>query len=180
MADPPHHAQRKDDMKRNLFALLASMAVIFSAQAALAETSTYVAQEDAPLKVLAYRARYAGSTPKILHEVRYQNRAKAPVVSARFGFLEYNGYGERLDGFFGYAVEDSEPGEKDSVEFINQAPHAAMFEKVGGGYMWVDAVRFADGNVWKADRVQVLESLKKLNHEVTAVDLSEKKSLPAD
>lgn len=167
-------------MKKNLYALLASMAVTFSAQALFAETSTYVTQDDAPLKVLAYKAAYAGFTPKVLHEVRYQNRAQAVVVSARFGVLEYNGYGDKLDGFFGYVVEDSQPGEKDSAEFINQAPHAAMFERVGGGYLWVDAVRFADGRVWKADREKVLDALKRVNQEVTAVDLSEKKSLPAD
>lgn len=167
-------------MTKKLSVLIASIAVIFSAQAAFAESAIFVTQDDAPLRVLAYKARYAGMTPKVLHEVRYQNRSSAQVVGARFGILEYNGYGDKLDGFFGYLVEESVPGEKDSVAFINQAPHAAMFEQFGGAYLWIDAVRFADGKVWKADRTQVLEGLKKLNHEVTAVDLSETKSLPAD
>lgn len=167
-------------MTKKLLVLIVSMAVIISAQTAFAESSTFVTQDDAPLKIQAYKAKYAGMTPKVLHEVRYQNRGTARVVSARFGILEYNGYGEKLDGFFGYVVEESEPGEKDSAEFTNQAPHAAMFEQFGGAYLWVDAVRFADGKVWKADRARVLEALKELNHEVTAVDLSETKSLPAD
>ncbi|HBG07593.1 MAG: hypothetical protein A2075_23485 [Geobacteraceae bacterium GWC2_58_44] len=170
-------------MKKTISALAASFTMVLCCCGlALAEKAAFVQQEDAPLKVLAYGTKFGtkADKPRVVHEVKYQNRSKSEVVAARFGILEYNGYNEKIDSFIGYTLEGSSAGEKDSAEFVNEEPHAIFFEDFGAGYLWVDAVRFADGTIWKANRTLLLEDMKRLNSEITGVDLTEKKSLPAD
>ena len=170
-------------MKKTVFALVASLALVLCSHGlARAEKAFIVQLEGAPLKILVYSTKFNTKADKtrVHHEVKYQNSAKLEVKSARFGILECNGYDERIDGFGGYTLEESSPGEKDSAEFINEAPHAAFFKRYGTGYIWVDSVRFADGTIWKADRAQLLEEMKKYKPEITAVELAEKKSLQAD
>lgn len=170
-------------MKKPIVRLAVSIALILCCHGlALGQQTSFAQQGDAPLKVLAYIAKFGtkADRPRVVHVVKYQNQSKKEVVAARFGILEYNGYHEKLDGFVGYTLEESGAGERDSAEFINEADHAIFFEGYGTGYLWVDAVRFADGTVWKSDRAQLLEEMKKLNPEIAAADLAEKKSLPAD
>lgn len=171
-------------MKQNLLLTLAVtfLLVVGSNAVARAENSVIVAQEGAPLKVLNYTAEFdvADKKPLVEHNIKYQNVSEAKILSARFGILEYNGYGELIDAFCGYTLEDSNKGEKDSTTFINQAEHALFFEKFGEGYVWVDAIRYADGSIWKADHTQLLDEMKKLKPEISEADLAGKKCLVAD
>lgn len=149
---------------------------------ARAESSVIVPLEGAPLKVLSYVAEFdtKDDKPRIEHAIKYQNVTDKKVVAARFGVLEYNAYGDRLDSFVGYTLEDSNKGEKDSAEFVNPTSSALFFKKLGEAYVWVDAVRYADGSLWKADRAQLLEAVKKFKPETSEADLAEKQSLVAD
>lgn len=171
-------------MKPNLFLTLAAtlLLVVGSNAVARAESSVIVVQEGAPLKVLNYTAEFDVTDKKALieHEIKYQNVSAAKIVSARFGILEYNGYGELIDTFCGYTVEDSNKGEKDSATFIDLAEHSLFFEEFGTGYVWVDAIRYADGSLWKVDQAQILAEVQKLHPEIRAADLVEKKCLAAD
>jgi len=167
----------------NVFAVAASLTIVLCWHGwALAQKTAFASQDDAPLRVLVYNAKFGtkADKPRVVHVVKYQNTSRKEVVSARFGILEYNAYNEKIDGFVGYTLEESSAGEKDSAEFINEDPHAVFFEKHGTGYIWVDAVRFADGTIWKSNQIELLEQMKRLNVEITGVDLSVKKSLPAD
>lgn len=170
-------------MKRTVAALALSLSIVLCSHGlARAEKAVVVPQDGAPLKILVYNTKFGtkADKPRVVHAVKYQNTSKLEVLSARLGIVEYNGYNERIDGFMGYTLEESDPGEKDSAEFINEAPHATFFERDGTGYVWVDSVRFVDGTMWKADRNQIQEGMKKLASETGGVDLAEKKSLPAD
>jgi hypothetical protein len=170
-------------MKRTiLLASAALLLVLGGNNQASAENTIIVPQDGAPLKVLRYVAEFdtKDKKPLVEHTVKYQNATQKRILAARFGVLEYNGYNEKIDAFVGYTLEDSDKGEKDSAEFINEAPHAVFFKKYGTGYLWVDAVRYADGTLWKVDRTQLLAEVKKLVFEITEADLVEKKSLPAD
>lgn len=171
-------------MKQNRFLTLAAtlLLIIGSTAAARAEKAAIVALEGAPVKILNYTAEYDLAEKKALveHEIKYQNVSPAEIVSVRFGILEYNGYGDLLDNFYGYALEDSSKGEKDSATFINIAEHARFFEDLGAGYVWVDALRYADGTLWRAERSQILAELQKLKPEISEADLAGKKSLAAD
>lgn len=171
-------------MKQKLFLSLAAtlLFIIGGNAVARAESSVIVAQEGAPLQILTYTAEYDMAEKKALveHEIKYQNIGAAKIVSARFGILEFNGYGELIDAFCGYALEDSKKGEKDSATFKEFGEHSLFFEDVGAGYVWVDAVRYEDGSTWKADRAQVLAELQKFKPELSAVDLAGKKCVAAD
>lgn len=162
--------------------LVGSLLLLFALVAnAAAESAVVVPQEGAPLKVLTYVAEHDTENAKDLveHSIKYQNVAEQKVVAARFGVLELNAYGELLDGFAGYSLESSDKGDKDKAEFVNEYPKAVHFQEFGTGVIWVDAVRFADGTLWKAERPALLEALKKVKPELTENDLLEKKSLPA-
>ena len=171
-------------MKPNLFLTLAAtlLLVVGSHAVAHAESTVIVAQEGAPLKVLSYTAEFDVADKKALieHEVKYQNISPAKIVSARFGILEFNGYGELIDAFCGYTLENSNKGEKDSTTFIDIAEHSPVFEDFGVGYVWGDAVRYADGTLWKADRAQILTEVQKLKPEISAADLAGEKCVVAD
>lgn len=171
-------------MKQNLFLTLAAtlLLIVGSNAMARAENSVIVVQEGAPLKVLSYTAEFDVADKKALieHEVKYQNVSKAKIVSARFGLLEFNGYGELIDAFCGYSLEDSNKGEKDSATFIDIAEHSPFFEDYGAGYVWVDAVRYVDGTLWKVDRAQILAELQKVKPEISAADLNKEKCVAAD
>ena len=171
-------------MKQNLFLTLAAtlLLVLGSSAVAHAEQSVIVAQEGAPLKVLKYTAEFDVEDKKALieHEVKYQNISAAKVVSARFGILEFNGYGELIDTFCGYTIEDSNKGEKDSATFIDIAAHSSFYEDFGEAYIWVDAVRYADGSLWKVERAQILAELQKLKPAISAADLDKEKCVAAD
>jgi hypothetical protein len=171
-------------MKQNLFLTLAAtlLLVVGSNAVARAENSGIVPQEGAPLKVLSYTAEFDEADKKALieHKVKYQNVSPAKIVAARFGILEFNGYSELIDAFCGYTIENSNKGEKDNATFIDIAEHSAFFEDFGAGYIWVDAVRFADGTLWKVDRAPILAELQKIKPEISASDLVGKKCVAAD
>lgn len=171
-------------MNQNFFLTLAATLLLVGAGNTLAraETSIIVVQEDIPLKVLSYSADFDEKDKKALieHKVKYQNVSPAKIVSVRFGFLEYNGYGELIDVFCGYTIENSNKGEKDSATFIDIAEHSAVFEDFGEGYIWVDAVRYVDGSLWKADRAQILAEVQKHKPEISAADLVGAKCVVAD
>lgn len=171
-------------MKQNFFLSMAAafLFVVGSSTVACAENSVIVAQEGAPLKVLKYTAEFdvAEKNPLIEHNIKYQNISEAKILAVRFGILEYNGYGDLIDAFCGYTLENSNKGEKDSATFIDPAPHSLFFQEYGEGFVWVDAVRYADGSTWKADRAGLLAELQKLKPELTADDLMEKKCVAAD
>ena len=171
-------------MKQNLFLTLAAtvLLVLGSITIVCAEMAVIVAQEGAPLKVLKYTAEFdvTDKKPLIEHNIKYQNVSAAKILSVRFGIFEYNGYGEIIDAFCGYTLEDSGKGEKDSATFIDPAEHSLFFKEYGEGYIWVDAIRYADGKIWKADHVQLLAELQKIQPELSAADLVEKKCIAAD
>lgn len=171
-------------MKQKLLLTLAAtfLLVAGSNTMARAENSVIVGQEGAPLKIITYTAEFdvTDKKPLIEHNIKYQNISAAKIVSARFGILEYNGYGDLIDTFCGYTLEDSKKGEKDSATFINLSEHSRFFEDLGTGYVWVDAVRYEDNSLWKADRPQLLVELQKLKPELSEANLVEKKCLAAD
>jgi len=171
-------------MKQNPLLTLAAtlLLVVGSSMVARAENSVIVAQEGAPLKILKYTAEFdvTDKKPLIEHNIKYQNISAAKILSARFGMLEYNGYGELIDAFCGYTLENSSKNEKDSATFINIAEHSLFFKEYGEGYVWVDAIRYADGALWKADHAQILAEVQKVKPELTAADLAGKKCLTAD
>jgi hypothetical protein len=171
-------------MKQTFFLTLAiTLLLIVGGNAvAQAEMSIIVAQEGAPLKVLKYTAEFdlTDKKPLIEHNIKYQNVSAAKILSVRFGILEYNGYGELIDAFGGYTLEDSSKGEKDSATFLDPAEHSLFFKEYGEGYVWVDAIRYADGTIWKADHAQLLAELQKARPELSADDLVEKKSVAVD
>lgn len=171
-------------MKQKLLLTLAATFLLIAGSNAVAhaENSVIVAQEGAPLKVLNYTAEFDVADKKglIEHKVKYQNISTAKIVSVRFGILEYNGYNEPIDAFCGYTLENSNKGEKDSATFIDIAEHSLFFEDFGTGYVWVDAVRYEDKSIWKADRAEILAELQKLQPEISAADLTGTKCIAAD
>lgn len=170
-------------MKQRLWSLaVALLLIVGSNTLACAEKAVMVAQGRAPVQLLSYTAEYdvADKKPLVEHEIKYQNVSSAEVVSVRFGILEYNGYGDLLDNFMGYVLERSSKGEKDSATFINSSEQSRFFEDFGVSYVWVDALRYADGSLWRAERAQVLAELQKLKPEIGEGDLGVKKALAAD
>lgn len=161
--------------------LLAVALTLLALGRAEAEGARALPLAGAPLEVVTYATEYdvEKEKPLVGHTVKYRNTSDKEVVAAKFGFVELDVFGDLLDAFMGYTVESSDPGEKDSAEFVNEHPRAVFFEELGTGLVWVEAVRFADGSIWKADRAEVLEGVRRVRPDAGADDLREKKSVAA-
>ena len=77
--------------------------------------------------------------------------------------------------FSGWAIEDIKDADNSSGGW-SQRPYAVFsFEKYGTGVCWVNAVRFEDGTVWRADMAKILIELQKYQKDLKAADLEDKK-----
>ncbi|PLX93626.1 MAG: hypothetical protein C0621_07030 [Desulfuromonas sp.] len=145
----------------------------------LAATAVVIEQPERPLQIHLYENEYDETDGKqfVVHEVKYQNTSDQEILAIRFGLLELNPFDDLIGAFYGYITEETDAGDKESTEFLNENAKAPFFEDRGTGLLWVDAIRFADGSFWRADRTTVLSELQKQLPSLEAADLDEKRSL---
>lgn len=72
-----------------------------------------------------------------------------------------------LDKFPGLVIAELEINESATREWHQNFHSPWMFETLGTGVVYVDAVRFEDAEIWHADREQVLAEFQKIEKEIT-------------
>lgn len=144
--------------------------------------SVVLEQPNAPLQIKDYRCYYArevsganGNPEQIEHDTTYNNRSGKDIVAIQLGFSSFDAFNGHMGRFSGWTVGTIKTGESSKGSW-NQRPYAVFsFKKYGTGVCWVNAVRFGDDTIWRADMKRILIGLQKFQKDLKPEDLKEKK-----
>lgn len=155
--------------------LLLTVTILLSPVQSLEPQSVYTEQPDAPVEVTFYTARYRDRSPDrpegIHHQAGYQNRTDRQIVAVQLGFVSFSVFNEFVDHTKGVAVSDIEPGEEGTGLWVAQFGRADFAFHTG--VVYVDRVRFENGEIWVADRGPILDQLRQVQADFDAAVLDE-------
>lgn len=167
---------------RKIFILAFSL---ITSTLAVAESAVTLKQVSSPLTITQYitkfrsetsGTRYSSSNPdEIIHTINYTNSSGKNVVALQIGLASFDAFNGFMGRFSGWSIERVAAGESQKGEW-NQRPYAAFsFQGYGTGVAYVNAVRFEDGSIWRANLKEVLLEMQKFEKDLKAEDLVEKK-----
>jgi hypothetical protein len=120
-------------------------------------------QAEAPVRITAYEADYAGTrlfrSDGIRHEVDFRNAGDRRVVAVRFAFVMYSVFNDVIDDETGVVLDPLPDGERSDESWTHDPPDASTFH-IGAAY--VDKVRLADGTIWSADDAAISRQLDRI------------------
>ena len=132
------------------------------------ETRTiYTSQPDAPVEVSFYTARYRERSPErpegIHHQAGYMNRTGSSNRGCATGIRSFSVFNEFIDRTYGVDISDVKPGEEGGGLWVERfAPADFSFLT---GVVFVDRVRFENGDIWVADREAVVSQLREVQQD---------------
>lgn len=163
---------RKSNAKK---ALAVVMLAVFTAPSA-AENAV-ILKQSAPLAIAGYSASFISgyrTSDSIRHHVRVSNTSGKEVVAYQIGLASFDAFNGFMGKFSGWSIEPIAIG-ADATGTWEQKPYAAFsFEKFGTGVAYVNAIRFSDGTIWRADIGPVLVELQKFEKDLKRDDLKDK------
>ena len=139
-----------------------ALAIVLSAvtvSAKLTPVEVISDQPDSPLRLTEFDAWHQDSSPyggqynpgnpeRINYEVEIQNVSDRKVVAYRLGFVSFDVFNQYLSRSVGQAVEDLDPGDDEKMGWSDQKSNSGGFHT---GVIYVDRVRFENGDIWVAD-----------------------------
>jgi hypothetical protein len=135
----------------------------------LSPTSEVVPQSGVELDVIDYRVTHRGAvSPNVTHAVRWRNSSQSEVVAVRFGFSSFNVFGEHLQTSYWAAIVECPPNQEQSFVFVQTPPGGQGFHS---GVVFVDAIRFQTGEVWKAYPSDIASFLTGIDSSVSTDDV---------
>jgi hypothetical protein len=134
-----------------------------------------VDQPDAPVHVTAYRTellkRTAESQEGLRHDIEYRSRTDQRIVAIQFGLVGFDVWNEFLDKNAALASGSLDArGRERSSWFTPTAAGVAFFT----GVVYVERVRFANGEIWTADQDAVLTAMRAVQKDFDAQHLQRK------
>lgn len=162
--------------KSNATKALAVLVVAVFTTPSAAENSV-ILKQTAPLAIAGYSASFISgyrTSDAIRHHVRVSNASGKEVVAYQIGLASFDAFNGFMGKFSGWSIEPIAIG-GDASGTWEQKPYAAFsFEKFGTGVAYVNAVRFSDGTIWRADIGPVLVELQKFEKDLKRDDLKDK------
>jgi len=159
--------------------------MITASSSAAAESSVTLKQSNAPLTITQYSAsfeeersggRYSSGNPdQINHSVTYINSSNKNIVALQIGLASFDAFNGFMGRFSGWTTEKVAAGESKKGEWSHRPYAAFSFKGYGTGVAYVNAVRFEDGSIWRANLKEILAEMQKFEKELKAEDLAEKK-----
>lgn len=153
--------------------------IVFCSMPCLAETSVILKQAASPLVISNYHATYQPGyrTPDaISHNVVLSNKSGKSVEAYQIGLAAFDAFNGFMGKFNGWSIEPIAVGAEKEGSW-EQKPYAAFaFNKFGTGVAYVNAVRFSDGTIWRADIGNVLNELQKFEKDLKSEDLKDKRN----
>ena len=144
---------------------------------AIEPVAKVIEQPDSPLKITDYKAEYkkrgafTGDIQEgIYQNVEYQNTGDKVIVAVRITFISFSVFNEFLDRTYGIEIDDMPAGKTGKGTWI--ARSLADFSFLTG-LVYVDAIRFGDGTIWKADMETIGQELQKIEADLDLSKLSE-------
>ena len=142
----------------------------------LSENAIILKQDDAPLKIAEYTTKYGTyeRSKVIAHSSKVLNSSDKTIVAYRIGFISFTVFNEFLHKFTGFTVATVASGKEDKGMWTDRYSRGFLFQNYGTGIAYVDAVRFEDGSIWKANEADILPQIQEIEESFTADLLKEK------
>lgn len=142
---------------------IAAVVLTASIGSAAAADNKIMEQPDSPIQITEFASSFGGRDDDyIIFEARYQNATDRAVIGIKFGFIAYDLFDESLGGVAGVDIDRDGigAGAVESGRWSTRARGVAQAHETGIAY--VQKVRFADGELWTADRTELQEKLEQL------------------
>jgi hypothetical protein len=143
----------------------------------LTTTSIIIPQNDSPIQILSYRAKYQEGgdyVPEgIRHDLDFKSNSNSPIMAVQFGLVAFDIWNEFLNNMGGVSIKFYAPGSKDSGTWI--ASSIANFSFFTG-VAYIQRVRFSDGLIWSADIDAITKELSKIEQDFNVSNLKKKDS----
>jgi len=170
------------------FTSIAATAVITlgtSVPAIAQESSVVLKQSGATLEITSYKASFEpetratsysrGNLDQVSHSVTYKNVSSKEVVALQIGLTSFDAFNGFMGRFNGWSTERIGVGESKTGTWSQRTYAAFAFKGYGTGVVYVNAVRFSDGSIWRANLTEVLIELQKFEKELKREDLVDPK-----
>lgn len=123
-------------------------------------------QPDVPVRLTTYEADYDDvrlfQSGGIRHEVAFQNATSRRIVAFKLGFVMYSVFNDIIGRESGAYLEPLASPGRDSKVWTHDPPDAPTFHI---GVVYVDKVRYADGEIWTAPASTIQEQLDQIDRD---------------
>lgn len=135
----------------------------------LESVSKILDQPNSPIKILTYKSAYGmhskvalvgEKTEGVRHQAEYQNVSERGILAVQLGYFMFDLFNEYLGDAGTIEMDLLKPGDKDKSDGV--ASYGATFLT---GVAFVSKVRFADGEVWRANLDNIAQELAKIDKE---------------
>ena len=135
----------------------------------LESASKIIEQPDAPIKILSYKSSYGmhskvalvgDKTEGVRHQAEYQNISERGILAVELNYMMFDLFNDYLGFAGGIETDFLKPGDKDKSDGV--ASYGSTFLT---GVAFVNKVRFADGEVWRANLNAIEQELIKIDKE---------------
>ncbi len=134
-------------MKKVLLAIIIIACFSSAVLADLTRVYVIVNMDDAPIEILKFGESPAADFDEILSAVRYKNRTDRNIEAYAITMIYYNAFNEKEDGRRGISTTLLRARQQISSEWFGFRGISLVKTAIA----YVSAVRFIDGEVWKAD-----------------------------
>ncbi|NKB89685.1 MAG: hypothetical protein GKS06_15830 [Acidobacteria bacterium] len=146
------------------------LAFSFSTAAFAQEVNHVVVQPGAPVKVIELEAEFKGegkdflgnySPDRIDIDIKFENVAEARVHAVRFGVISYNVFDEFMSRRTATSTKNLDPAKDRELRWQSFPPRTEAFTFLTG-IVYVDTVRFANGEIWRVDQATLAQQISDL------------------
>ncbi len=141
--------------------------------AQLRSASRVVEQPDAPVQITAsaseYQKRTNNSAEGVRHEIEFRSRSTQKIVAIQFGLMSFDVWNEFLARTAGLTTEEVGPKARKRWAWLTPTDEAIAFLTA---VVYVDRVRFESGEIWMADKEQVLAAMRAIQKDFDPANLS--------
>ena len=135
-----------------------------------------VEQADAPILVTAYRTEFLKRTNEasegLRHDIDYRSRAGQRIVAVQFGLVSFDVWNEFLERHAALASEAIDANGREKSSWFTPTSAGGAFYT---GVVYVERVRFANGEIWTADLPAVATVMQAIQKDFTTEQLTKKK-----
>lgn len=130
----------------------------YLASAKLTRIYVIVNMDDAPIEILEFGKYRGEDSDHISSVVEYKNKTDRGIEALAITMIYYDAFNEKEDGLKGISTDLLKAGQQDSGAWSTYGKPS--FVKTA--MTFVSAVRFLDGEIWKADIEEVIKVASKL------------------
>lgn len=136
-----------------------------------------VDQPDAPVLVTSYRTELLKQTVEapagLRHDLEFRNRGEQRVVAVQLGLVAFDVWNEFLERHAALSTDGLDAGGRKRGSWFTATDSGIAFLT---GVVYVERVRFADGQIWAANLDTVVTAMRAIQQDFTAEQLTTKRT----